>query len=150
MPGSGPNQKGGKILEEEARLWGTPSSHERTQTARDVDHGVQLANQAGQLGTPQVFDATDLERTQNADWNKAGKNLHLTHLEFKLLKFFIEHEGEVLTRDQILDEAWGDAIVAHRTIDPHIVHLRKKIEDDPARPRHILSVRRVGYKFSRN
>jgi DNA-binding response OmpR family regulator len=80
---------------------------------------------------------------------KAGKTLHLTALEFNLLKFFVEHKGEVLTRDQILDEAWGDeVIVSPRTIDPHIVHLRKKIEDDPSRPLHILSIRGVGYKFS--
>jgi DNA-binding response OmpR family regulator len=79
---------------------------------------------------------------------KAGKTLHLTALEFKLLKFFIEHRGEVVSRDQILDEAWGDeVVVALRTIDPHIVYLRKKIEDDPARPVYILNIRGVGYKF---
>ena len=79
--------------------------------------------------------------------SRSGQELHLTALEFKLLKFFIERRGQVVTRDQILDEAWGDTIVAYRTIDPHIVHLRKKIEDDPADPRHLLSIRGVGYKF---
>jgi DNA-binding response OmpR family regulator len=79
---------------------------------------------------------------------KAGKKLHLTALEFNLLKFFIERKGEVLTRDDILDEAWGDAIVSPRTIDPHIVHLRQKLEDDPADPVHIVSIRGVGYKFN--
>lgn len=78
---------------------------------------------------------------------KAGEKIYLTAVEFKLLEFFIRHKGEVLTRDRILDEAWGDAVVAYRTIDPHIVHLRKKIEDDPANPVHILSIRGVGYKF---
>jgi DNA-binding response OmpR family regulator len=78
---------------------------------------------------------------------KSGKKLHLTALEFRLLKFLIEHKGEVLTRDTILDEAWDDAIVSPRTIDPHIVHLRKKIEDDPSCPEHIISIRGVGYKF---
>jgi len=79
---------------------------------------------------------------------KAGKKLHLTALEFNLLKFFIEHKGEVLTRDAMLDEAWGDAIVSPRTIDPHIVHLRQKLEDDPANPEYIVSIRGVGYKFN--
>ena len=79
--------------------------------------------------------------------HKAGKNLHLTALEFKLLKHLIEHNGEVLTRDNLLDEAWEDAIVSPRTINPHIAHLRMKIEDDPANPRFIISVRGVGYKF---
>ena len=78
---------------------------------------------------------------------KTGKKLHLTALEFKLLKFLIEHKGEVLTRDNILDEAWDDAIVSPRTIDPHIVHLRKKIEKDSSNPEHIISIRGVGYKF---
>ena len=79
--------------------------------------------------------------------SSSGETLHLTALEFKLLKFFIERRGEVVTRDQILDKAWGDAVVAYRTIDPHIVHLRKKIEADPASPKHLLSIRGVGYKF---
>jgi len=78
---------------------------------------------------------------------KSGKKLHLTVLEFNLLKHLIEHKGEVLTRDNLLDESWGDAIVSPRTIDPHIAYLRRKIEDDPANPRFIISVRGVGYKF---
>ena len=78
---------------------------------------------------------------------KQGEKLHLTALEFKLLKFFIEHRGEVVSRDDLLDEAWGDAIVSPRTIDPHIVHLRKKIEKDFSNPQYITSVRGVGYKF---
>lgn len=78
---------------------------------------------------------------------KQGEKLHLTALEFKLLKFFIEHRGEVVSRDDLLDEAWGDAIVSPRTIDPHIVHLRKKIEKDFSNPQYIISVRGVGYKF---
>jgi len=79
---------------------------------------------------------------------KAGQQLHLTALEFKLLKLFIEHKGEVLTRDSILDETWDDAVVSPRTIDPHIVHLRKKIEKDPAAPEYIVGIRGVGYKFN--
>jgi DNA-binding response OmpR family regulator len=79
---------------------------------------------------------------------KAEEKVHLTALEFDLLKFFIEHKGEVVTRDAMLDEAWGDVIISPRTIDPHIVHLRQKLEDDPANPKHIVSVRGVGYKFN--
>jgi len=79
---------------------------------------------------------------------KAGEKLYLTALEFKLLKFFIEHKGEVVTRNNILDETWDDAIVSPRTIDPHIVHLRQKLEDDPANPEYIVSIRGVGYKFN--
>jgi len=78
---------------------------------------------------------------------KQGKEIHLTALEFNLLKILIARRGQVVTRDQILDEAWGEAVVAYRTIDPHIAHLRRKIEDDPAHPVHILGVRGVGYRF---
>ncbi len=78
---------------------------------------------------------------------KRGKEIHLTALEFNLLKILIARRGQVVTRDQILDEAWGEAVVAFRTIDPHIAHLRKKIEDDSAHPVHILGVRGVGYRF---
>jgi DNA-binding response OmpR family regulator len=79
---------------------------------------------------------------------KGGREVALTALEFNLLRFLIKRRGQVVTRDEILDEAWGEAVVAFRTIDPHIAHLRKKLEDDPARPVHILSVRGVGYKFA--
>ncbi len=78
---------------------------------------------------------------------KAGEKIHLTALEFKLLKFFIERKGEVVTRDNLLDEAWGDAIISPRTIDSHIVHLRKKIEPDPSQPRYLVSIRGVGHRF---
>ncbi len=78
---------------------------------------------------------------------KAGEKVHLTALEFKLLKFFIERKGEVVSRDDLLDEAWGDAIISPRTIDTHIVHLRKKIEPDPSHPRYLVSVRGVGHIF---
>ena len=78
---------------------------------------------------------------------KAGEKVHLTALEFKLIKFFIERKGEVVTRDNLLDEAWGDAIISPRTIDSHIVHLRKKIEPDPSSPKYLVSVRGIGHIF---
>lgn len=79
--------------------------------------------------------------------SRGGNRIHLTALEFRLLKFLIENRGKVVTRDNILQSAWDDAIVSPRTIDPHIVHLRKKIEDNPEYPKHIISLRGVGYKF---
>lgn len=78
---------------------------------------------------------------------KAGEKVHLTALEFRLLKFFIERKGEVVTRDNLLDEAWGDAIISPRTLDSHIAHLRKKIEPDPSQPQFLVSVRGVGHIF---
>ncbi len=78
---------------------------------------------------------------------KAGKHVHFTALEFKLLCFFIEKKGYVVTRNDLLDEAWGDVVISPRTLDSHIVHLRKKIEEDPSHPRHLISIRGVGYRF---
>ena len=82
---------------------------------------------------------------------KGGRTLDLTAKEFALLRLFINHRNEVLHRDVILNEVWGDdADVFPRTVDAHIVHLRKKLEDDAADPRHIINVRAVGYKFVAN
>jgi two-component system alkaline phosphatase synthesis response regulator PhoP len=77
-----------------------------------------------------------------------GEELEMTPREFALLRFFICHEGEVLTRDKLLDAVWGyQGSPLTRTVDTHIAKLRKKVEDNPNDPRHILTVHRVGYKF---
>ena len=79
---------------------------------------------------------------------KDGRPVELTGKEFALLRLLIAHRGEVLRRDEILDEVWGDeSDVFPRTVDTHIAHLRRKLEDEPAQPRHIVNVRAVGYKF---
>jgi DNA-binding response OmpR family regulator len=78
---------------------------------------------------------------------KSDSEIHLTTLEFKILAYFIRHRGQVITRDDLLDEAWDGAIVAPRTIDPHIVRLRQKLEENPSSPRFIISIRGVGYRF---
>ncbi|UCE40582.1 MAG: response regulator transcription factor [Candidatus Aminicenantes bacterium] len=80
---------------------------------------------------------------------KKGGNLELTPLEYHLLKLLIQRKGEVLTRDDFLDSVWGEdnLSVSDRTVDSHIANIRKKLEDDPSDPQHIISVRGVGYKF---
>jgi two-component system OmpR family response regulator len=79
-----------------------------------------------------------------------GKPVALTALEFELLKCFFQSEGIVLTRTQLLDRVWGmDASPSVRTVDNFVMRLRKLFEIDPARPRHFLSVRGVGYRFVR-
>ncbi len=68
--------------------------------------------------------------------------------EFKLLRFFVENRGKVLDRKEILNKVWGyDYFGTARTIDNFITKLRQKIEDDPEKPKHIVTVRGVGYKF---
>ena len=79
---------------------------------------------------------------------RKGKELDLTSIEMEILKYLIAHRGEVVTRDDLLDKIWGyDSYPTTRTIDNHILKLRKKIEEDPAHPRYILSVYGGGYRF---
>ena len=79
---------------------------------------------------------------------KAGRLLALTPREFRLLEFLIQHRGEVVSRDQLLDAVWGyDNIPFTRTVDTHIAKLRKKVEDRPADPELIITIHRLGYKF---
>jgi len=79
---------------------------------------------------------------------KDKKSFDLSNLEFKVLKFFVQHEGEVIERNKLLDEVWGyKNYPSTRTVDNFILSLRKKIEVDPAHPKHILTIHGAGYKF---
>ena len=79
---------------------------------------------------------------------RKGKELDLTSLEMDILKYFIVHRGEVVSRNDLLDKIWGyERYPTTRTIDNHILKLRKKIEDDPSHPKHIISVYGGGYRF---
>jgi phosphate regulon transcriptional regulator PhoB len=78
-----------------------------------------------------------------------GKKVDLGPTEIKLLRFFIIHQGRVYTRDQLLDNVWGDeSFVEPRTVDVHVSRLRAAIEKDKDNPRYILTVRGIGYKFA--
>jgi two-component system, OmpR family, alkaline phosphatase synthesis response regulator PhoP len=80
--------------------------------------------------------------------HKDGEPIETSVREFKLLKFFIENRGKVLDRKEILNKVWGyDYFGTARTIDNFITKLRQKVEDDPDDPKHIVTVRGVGYKF---
>jgi DNA-binding response OmpR family regulator len=79
---------------------------------------------------------------------RAGAPLYLTALEFRLLSAFIRRRGRVLSRQQLIDAAWGqDTALTDRVIDTHVLNLRKKIEPEPARPRFLTGVRGMGYRF---
>ena len=83
-----------------------------------------------------------------AQVRRGGKPVELTPIEFKLLETFIRRRGRVLSRERLLDEAWGrDVHVTDRAVDAHIVNLRKKIEPQPAEPTFLVSVRGLGYRF---
>ncbi len=77
-----------------------------------------------------------------------GKSVKLTLKEFEVMRFLVQNPNRVLSRDQLLDRVWGnDTFVTPRTVDVHIRRLRKAIEKDDAKPRWILTLRGVGYKF---
>ena len=79
---------------------------------------------------------------------KDGQALELSAREFEILRYLIRHRGEIITRDQLLDEVWGyDSTPVTRTVDNHIARLRQKIEQDPSAPQHIITVHRIGYRF---
>ncbi|MEM8931428.1 MAG: response regulator transcription factor, partial [Acidobacteriota bacterium] len=83
-----------------------------------------------------------------AEVTKAGARVDLSALELRLLAYFLEHRGRVLSRDELLDEVWGyDATPVTRTVDVHVASLRQKLEDTPSRPKHLLTVHGRGYKF---
>jgi len=85
---------------------------------------------------------------QKHEARKAGRPIDLTPRELKILRLFCESPGRVVSRNELLDKVWGyDRFPSTRTVDNHMVKLRKSIEDDPARPRFVLSVRGVGYKL---
>ena len=79
---------------------------------------------------------------------RSGAPVDLSALEFKLLSAFIKARGRLLSRDQLIDAAWGrDVNLNDRVVDNHIVSLRRKLEPDPARPQYILNIRGLGYRF---
>lgn len=79
---------------------------------------------------------------------KGDQNFELTTMEVQLLRYFCRHEGIVLPRHRIMRDVWDQsAEVTTRTIDNFVMRLRKYVEDDPTKPRHLLSVRGTGYRF---
>ena len=89
--------------------------------------------------------AVDFRR---AEVTKNGQALELSAREFKLLRYFIEHRGAALTRDELLNEVWGyNAMPSTRTVDVHVAWLRQKLEDNPRHPEYIHTVHGLGYKF---
>jgi len=80
--------------------------------------------------------------------SKGGHELHLTQTEFRLLAMLLAHPGKVLTHRQLLREVWGPAFVEHsHYLRIYMGHLRQKLEDDPARPRFLITETGIGYRF---
>ena len=85
---------------------------------------------------------------RRAEVRREGAVVELSSLEFKLLRHFVEHRGELVTRRELLEHVWGyPGVLQTRTVDVHVASLRQKIERHPAKPEHIITVHRMGYRF---
>jgi DNA-binding response OmpR family regulator len=100
-------------------------------------------------GPPPVYRFGDVEvDAERGELRRQGIVVETTPTEFKLLSAFVRNRGRVLSREKLLDEAWGQGtFLTDRVVDNHIVALRKKIERAPAEPRYLVSVRGMGYRF---
>jgi len=98
---------------------------------------------------PDILTAADLEiDLQRRHASRGGRALALKPREFELLVFFLRNRGRAFTRDQLLNDIWGyDFAGDTRTVDVHIRWLREKIEDDPAKPTRLITIRGTGYRF---
>ena len=79
---------------------------------------------------------------------KDDKQINLSVTELNILKYFIQHKGDVISRDKMLDDIWGyEVFPTTRTVDNYILSLRKHLEENPHSPKHFITVHKAGYKF---
>ncbi len=105
------------------------------------------ANKATGPETPVKFGSIEVFRTRGVVM-RGGEEIHLTKTEFRLLEHFLVHAEVMYSREQLLEQVWGhDYLADTRLVDAHIRRLRTKVEDDAANPRHIVTVRGMGYRF---
>lgn len=111
---------------------------------------VRSENGGGAAPAEEAFSFGDVEvHLSHHEASKAGEPIEMSPREFRLLEYFYRHRGEVVSRDQLLDSVWEyDNMPFTRTVDTHIAKLRKKIEDVPSDPKWIVTVHRLGYKFT--
>jgi two-component system alkaline phosphatase synthesis response regulator PhoP len=107
-----------------------------------------LRRSAGDGGA-EVYAFGDVEVDfARGELRRGGAPVELTPIEFKLLQLFIRSRGRVLSRERLLEGAWGpETFASDRIVDNHIANLRKKIETDPANPRYLRNLRGLGYRF---
>jgi len=118
--------------------------------ARELRARVKaLLRRANGIADPELHRFGDVEvNFARGEVKRDGHAVELTPIEFRLLGVFIRSRGRILSRDQLVDGAWGTSTFGSaRMVDNHIAKLRKKIEQDPANPRHLINVRGLGYRF---
>jgi two-component system alkaline phosphatase synthesis response regulator PhoP len=86
---------------------------------------------------------------RSTEVSRGGKIVPMSAREFQLLRYFIEHRGATLSREELLKEVWGyNSLPSTRTVDVHVAWLRQKLEQDPKNPQWIVTVVGLGYKFA--
>ena len=102
-------------------------------------------------GQAETFSFDDVEvNFSKMELYRSGQSIALTPQEFKMLRFFLNHQERVVSRTELLNEVWGyNNYPTTRTVDTHILRLRQKLEKDPADPVHFRTVHGTGYKFVR-
>jgi two-component system alkaline phosphatase synthesis response regulator PhoP len=114
---------------------------------RRAQGAAQSAASSTQVSTYQ-FGAVEVN-FRTARIVKDGKPVTLSAREFQLLKYFIEHRGATLSREELLNEVWGyESMPSTRTVDVHVAWLRQKLEANPKYPEHILTLHGLGYRFT--
>jgi DNA-binding response OmpR family regulator len=118
-------------------------------SARELRARVKAHLRRSAAHTPDVYRFGDAELDfTRCELRRGGKVVELSALEFKLLTAFVRRSGRLLTREQLLDEVWGHGThVTDRVVDNQVTNLRKKIEPEPERPRFLLALRGLGYRF---
>lgn len=101
--------------------------------------------------TPEIFSFDDIAvNFSKMELTQAGKVVSLTAQEFKVLRFFVQNQDRVVSREELLNEVWGyQSYPSTRTVDNHILRLRQKLEKDPSHPHHFKTMHGAGYKFIR-
>jgi len=110
---------------------------------------ARLRPSARTVDRPSRYRSDSLEVDfRRAEVKRGGTQVDLSAKEFQLLRYFIEHRGATLSRDELLNGVWGyDAMPSTRTVDVHVAWLRRKLETTPRRPQLILTIHGLGYKF---
>ena len=108
-----------------------------------------LLRRSGGGSTPRVVRVGEVDVDfDRGEIRRGDQATQLTPLEFKLLQVFVRAKGRILTRDQLISEAWGpNTFVTDRVVDNHIGSLRRKLEPDATEPRHLKNIRGLGYRF---
>src|SRR5687767_2710200 len=121
-------------------------------SARELRARIKAHLRRAVAQRPEVFRFGDAELDfAKCELRRRGKPVELSALEFKLLSAFVRHSGRLMTRDQLLDKVWGHGIhVTDRVVDNQVNNLRKKIEPEPDRPRYLVALRGLGYRFDGN